>query len=1235
MADDHTLPLIVPTGERFARTPSEAEVELEHVHRYRAASALCVGKRVLDAASGEGYGTAILVSTGADVVGIEIDPDTVAAARLRYPGLDFREGDVASLPLPDREFDYVTSFETLEHIPNPQASLDEFRRVLKPNGVLIISTPDKVIYNRHLAEPNPYHVHEMGREEFRVALLRRFKNVALYGQRVVFGSLLISPLGGRLDTARRTPDGSIAAQNGFDSAMYLIAVCSDGPLPELPQGLYEGGVPQNALSSLLGGIEERDRELRTLRESVAAAPDAAAAEAAAALARDARAAEQALAGARAEAAESLRRLRRAEAESAAASRDIREKTDQVAALSAQRRDLTKSLRDARLAAQTHEQAAEAQAEALAALQADVAITPKGFVRRMRTWVGDALLAAGRHRRAPRATLRAFLSLRAIRRSGLVSETYYKRTRSDLRHEDAVRHYFLFGVSERTDPSPLFSTEGYLAAHPEVGQQGYNPLAHYVRFGRRQGWPIVAATPARALAPSQAPTLGPGLSAPPPAISAAPAPRDERVRHAWKVAEDPMGAPDRLAAYDVRPDDEVPREALRGAHFTEQHRLLSDEPDIEGAVRALNRRARLTVAEDAAAPDVSIVAPVHGQLAYTLNCLDALLAHTSRYSFEVIVVDDASPDASGDVLPRVNGIRYRRQDRNGGFIASSNAGAELGRGAALVMLNNDTRVVEGWLDELVGTLRSSPRIGLVGSKLFYPDGSLQEAGGIIWRDGSAWNYGRNDDPNRPEYSYARPVDYVSGASIAVRADLWRTLGGFDSHFSPAYCEDSDLAFRVRQAGFETWMQPLSRVIHYEGKSSGTDTSQGVKAYQVVNSEKLFERWKPSLTLHRPSGEQPWLERDRGASKRVLVLDESIPTPDQDAGSVTTVKVIQVFQDLGYKVVFAPADNFLFQRKYTEDLQRLGVECLYAPFNVDLESHLREHGTDYDVVHIFRHGVMRQAVDMVREHCPQAIVMFNNMDLHYLRMLRQAQVEGFGETQALATKSLELETMDQADLIFVPSTYERDLLRAEALAPPVQVMPFMVDEVTPVVPPAEASDVMFLGGFRHPPNVDAVLWFHAEVWPAIAAACPAARFLIVGAHPPEEILALQSERVVVTGRVEHLEPIFAGVRAFVAPLRYGAGVKGKIYTAMAYGAPVITTTVGAEGMDLRPDLDALVADQPSDIVASVVRVFRDGALERRLREAGPAFVADRATLKAGSAAMTAALALLQRTPRPSGG
>jgi O-antigen biosynthesis protein len=262
--------------------------------------------------------------------------------------------------------------------------------------------------------------------------------------------------------------------------------------------------------------------------------------------------------------------------------------------------------------------------------------------------------------------------------------------------------------------------------------------------------------------------------------------------------------------------------------------------------------RLAKKPDAAvAPLVSIIVPVHNQLEFTLRCLMAMAAWPSRASAEVIVCDDGSDDDTPAVVGALGGIRYLRNEQNLGFLRTCNRAAGEARGSYLVFLNNDTQVQEGWLDAMLALFEADARTGLVGARLVFPDGLLQEAGGIVWRDGSGHHVGRYDDPLKPEYNQVREVDYCSGACLMIETALFRQLGGFDERYAPAYYEDTDLAFRVRQAGRKVLYQPQAVVVHHEGASHGTDIRRGVKAHQVVNQERFRERWRKVLEqFHLP-------------------------------------------------------------------------------------------------------------------------------------------------------------------------------------------------------------------------------------------------------------------------------------------------------------------------------------------------------------------------------------------------
>lgn len=293
-------------------------------------------------------------------------------------------------------------------------------------------------------------------------------------------------------------------------------------------------------------------------------------------------------------------------------------------------------------------------------------------------------------------------------------------------------------------------------------------------------------------------------------------------------------------------------------------------------------AELLAWRSASEPDVSVVVPVYNQIPTTLECLRSLVgAITEKAKIEVVVVDDASTDPQVERLRVLPGITYHRNRVNVGFVGSCNTGAQLARGRFLVFLNSDTLVTPGWLEHLIGTLQR-PGVGLVGASLRYPDGRLQEAGGLVFADASGWNYGRNGHPADPRYCTRRDSHYCSGAALAVTRERFTALGGFDARFAPGYYEDTDLAMRVRARGARVVYEPEAVVLHLEGASAGTDTTKGMKAAQVVNRERFQERWREALLEAFPapgtdadlvirSGGAAWIVASAGAEPSPRFLE----------------------------------------------------------------------------------------------------------------------------------------------------------------------------------------------------------------------------------------------------------------------------------------------------------------------------------------------------------------------------
>lgn len=635
-------------------------------------------------------------------------------------------------------------------------------------------------------------------------------------------------------------------------------------------------------------------------------------------------------------------------------------------------------------------------------------------------------------------------------------------------------------------------------------------------------------------------------------------------------------------------------------------------DSRAALRALltNRLAaflagsgRIALPQDQAA-DVSIILVLHNQAELTFGCLSSIAECLGRQSgVEVVILDNASTDATADLLARVTGARLIFSPENLHFLRGVNRAVRDARGRNILLLNNDAQILPGTLEAALRTLRSDSKIGAVGGRIILPDGTLQEAGCIVWNDGTATGYGRGHAPDEPEFDFRRDVDYCSGAFLLTPREIFEQLGGFDERYVPAYYEETDYCVRLHKAGLRVVFDPDVVVMHYEfGSSAG---SEAAVVLQRRNHAIFLDRHAGWL-VRQPAPGQILSGRSRPRGPRVLVVDDRVPHVQLGSGYPRARDLLHELAARGAEVTLFPMAPHLETRAQLRGTLDIDIEVMLGHYNRTLRSFLEERRGHYDGMVVCRPHNMRDfrsAIGRDRALLGDAALIYDAEAIFALREILRRRINGVAVSEATAQSMVadEIALIGNVDAVLTVSEREKSAFEQHGVKS-VHVLSYPIVPEPGTTPFAARDGFLFVGAMPDDdsPNADSLRWFAAEVLPLLRREFgDALRLQVIGHCDAPSIRALDGEALDLLGPVDDLRPIFEQARVMVAPTRFAAGIPLKVHQAAAFGVPVVATTLIAEQANWRDGRELLAASDAKGFAEACSRLHRDDALWTRIR------------------------------------
>lgn len=602
------------------------------------------------------------------------------------------------------------------------------------------------------------------------------------------------------------------------------------------------------------------------------------------------------------------------------------------------------------------------------------------------------------------------------------------------------------------------------------------------------------------------------------------------------------------------------------------------------------------------PTVSIIIPVWNRPKQVEVCLRSIIASTPPI-YEVIVVDNNTEKPTKDVLKSFHNMHIITNTDNLWFVDGCNQGAQSARGTHVLFLNDDTQVTHGWLEALLRTMKQYPRCGAVGGKLIQTTQTLQEAGSIIWNDGSTCAYGRGEDPAASCFAHVREVDYCSGACLLVNRALFESVGKFDRCFAPAYYEDVDVCMAVREQGYTVMYQPECVVLHDE--FGGESSTKAVKLMQK-NRVIFLKKWRQVLcTYHHPDVRNILSAREHGAHVRVLYIDDRVPSPDAGMGYPRAYAMLCMLADLGFRVTLYPL-NDKTEYPSTQLLRQRGIEVvLDAPSFTKM---IAQRGALYECIIVSRPPNFAHVRSLLKRYSGKARILYDAEAIFADReRLRQdIHPHPFSRLRSMLDRRRELILAEKADDVICVSKQDFETFASIKGKDHTHIWghPLVLTSSLPSY--EQRSDVLFVGGGIQPgfPNEDALLYFVRDILPIVHRHI-ACTFTIVGRIESPAVQALASDSVRFTGFVESVVPYYERARVFVAPTRFAAGIPWKVHEAMAHGVPCAISHLLSQQLGA-PEPVALAADSPEGFAQNIIDLYSDANLWLETQKAATRYI-----------------------------